>query len=72
MDPKARKKLEGLVYKHTHPDFKGRWADGTKSVLHFVTGIGTCSVPISSLTDGELYDKLPKKVRDTLELSLGK
>lgn len=62
-----RKKLESLVWKHTHKDFKGVWTseDGTKTktVLHYVPAKGTCAVSLSSLTDEELYEKLPSKVK---------
>jgi hypothetical protein len=61
-----RKKLEALVWKHTHSDFKGKALDGSKCVLHFVTNVGTCSVAIKSFTDEELIAKLPARVRETL------
>lgn len=65
---KARAKLERLVWKHKHSDFRGKLEDGTKCVLKFVTGKGTCSVPISSLTDDECIDMIPKKVREAEDL----
>lgn len=61
---KRRAKLERLVWSTKHRDFKGKREDGTKCVLKFVTGAGTCSVPISSLTDAECLDMIPKKVRE--------
>ena len=61
---KRRKKLEQLVWANKHADFKGKREDGTKCVLKLVTWSGTCSVPLSSLTDGELVDMLPRKVRE--------
>lgn len=61
---KKRAKLERLVWKHKHSDFRGKREDGTKCVLKFVTGVGTCSVEISSLTDEECLDMIPKKVRE--------
>lgn len=68
---KRRAKLERLVWKHKHSDFRGKLEDGTKCVLKFVTGVGTCSVAISSLTDAECLDMIPKKVREAegLEVS---
>lgn len=61
---KRRALLERLVWRHKHADFRGKAEDGTKMVLKFVTGVGTCSVPISSLTDAECLDMIPKKVRE--------
>lgn len=61
---KRRQRLEALVWKHKHPDYKGRREDGTKCVLKLIPSDGTCSVAISSLTDGELVDMLPQKVRE--------
>jgi hypothetical protein len=61
-----RKKLEALVWRHKHKDFRGKAADGTKYILKFVPGMGTCSVPISSLTEQECLDALPQKVRESL------
>lgn len=63
-----RKKLEALVWKHTHRDFKGKREDGTKCVLHFSPSEGTCSVTLSSLSDSQLRDKLPRKVREEMGL----
>jgi hypothetical protein len=61
-----RKTLERLAWKHTHRDFKGKLEDGTKTVLKLIPGKGTCLVSLSSLTDEELLEKLPKTVRETL------
>lgn len=60
-----RKKLEALVWKHTHADFKGK-TDGVKMVLHNEAGVtyGTESWPLSKFTDEQLIEKLPRKVRD--------
>ena len=63
-DQKRRAKLERLVWRHKHSDFKGKRDDGTKCVLKFVTGVGTSSVPVSSLTDDECLDMIPRKVRE--------
>jgi hypothetical protein len=60
---KRRKKLEALVWKHKHADFKGK-VGGKKTVLKLIAGSGTCLVELSSLTDGELVDMLPRKVRE--------
>ena len=51
------------MWKHKHSDYKGKSEDGTKCVLKFVTGVGTCSVPISTLSDEECLDMIPSKVR---------
>lgn len=61
MEPKARKKLESALYKHTHTDFKGRLPDGTRTVLHAVKGAGTCLVAVKDLSDTELLAKTPRK-----------
>jgi hypothetical protein len=56
MDHKARKKLENLLYRLTHRDYKGRNGDGTRSVLHNESGVtyGTESWPLSTFTDAQL------------------
>jgi hypothetical protein len=62
MEPKKRKKLEALVYKHTHRDFRGSFeVDGIKqkSVLRSIDGQGTCLVLLSSFTDEDLVKRLP-------------
>ena len=61
-----RKKLEALVWKHTHRDFKGKREDGTRVVCHHVPAHGTCSVPVASLTEAELLALLPRTVREAL------
>lgn len=58
----TRQQLESLVWRETHPDFKGN-TDGVRYVLHLVESRGTCSVPLSSLSLGELVDKLPSRER---------
>jgi len=60
---KRRALLERLVWKHKHSDFRGK-IEGVKCVLKFVTGVGTCSVPLSSLTEEECLDMIPKRVRE--------
>jgi hypothetical protein len=59
-----RKKLEALVWKHKHKDFRGKLEDGTKCVLHYVAGTGTCSAPLASLTEAELVAMLPKTLKE--------
>ena len=63
---KFRKKLEQLVWRYTHRDYRGV-VDGIKTVLISRGGKGTCLESLSSLTDAELLDKLP--VRGQLEYS---
>lgn len=62
---KARRKLlERLVWKHTHADFKGKIGD-VKHVLHNEhKGAGTESWPLSSFSDRQLLEKLPRRVRE--------
>ena len=60
----TRKKLESLVYKHTHKDFKGK-IDGNRTIL-VGTPEGTCLVFLSSLTDEQLWSRVPQKVKDLL------
>lgn len=66
-----RAKLEALVWKHTHKDFKGKREDGTKVVLKLVDGVGTCSVPLESLSEEDLLDALPAKIRATVPMKVG-
>jgi hypothetical protein len=61
MEAKTRKKLEALLWKNTHKDFRGS-IDGEKNVLINRGGEGTCLVPLSALTDEELLGKLPKRL----------
>jgi hypothetical protein len=62
----TRKKLEALLWKHTHRDYRLKRANGEKCVLHNEVGHGTCLVPIASLTDEQVLEKLPKLVREQL------
>lgn len=62
-EQKYRKLLLTLVWRHTHKDFKGKFSDGTKTVLKFVPSKGTCLVPLDSLTDQELFDKIPTRFK---------
>jgi hypothetical protein len=61
MEPKTRKKLESLLWKYTHKDFRGS-IDGVKNVLVNRGREGTCLVPLSVLTDDELLGKIPKRL----------
>jgi hypothetical protein len=48
------------IWRTTHADFKGKRDDGTRCILVLREG-GTHSVPLESLTDAEINDKLPKE-----------
>jgi hypothetical protein len=61
-----RKTLEALLWKHTHRNRRLKRANGDKCVLHYEEGHGTCLVPIASLTDEQVLEKLPKSVREQL------
>jgi hypothetical protein len=61
-----RKKLEAAVWRSVHADFKGKRDDGTKVVLIFRPSLGTCSEPLSGLTEEELIGKLNRKEREKL------
>ena len=68
MSKSPRARLEALVWKHTHKDFKGV-IDGVRHCLHLNTQRGgTESWPLSSFTVEQLIDKLPSKVRDSDEV----
>lgn len=63
-----RAQLEALVWKHTHQDFKGV-IDGVRYRLHLNEKKGgTESWPLSTFTNEQLIDKLPRKVRETDEV----
>ena len=55
----SRKNLKTLAWRHAHRDSKSKRADGTRCVLHFVEGSGTCLVPLASLTVAQLVRKIP-------------
>jgi hypothetical protein len=61
MEAKTRKKLESLLWKNTHKDFRGS-IDGVKNVLVNRGSEGTCLVPLSALTEEELLGKIPKRL----------
>lgn len=45
-----------LIWKHTHPDFKGTM-NGSRTIMIFRKGQGTCLVYLSDLTLDEIDDK---------------
>jgi hypothetical protein len=51
----TKAKQLALIWKHTHRDFRGKF-NGERTILVFREG--TCSVPLSTLTDAEIADKL--------------
>jgi hypothetical protein len=55
----TRKEKLKLIWRHTHRDYRGIAADGTKMVLEMVPGVGTCSVPLESLTDEQIEKRMP-------------
>jgi len=64
-EAKARKKLEALLWRHTHRDFRGKLDDGSKTVL-MGTAQGTVLVCIARMTDAEITAKLPRAVREAV------
>lgn len=63
-NPKTeRQKLEDLVWSNTHRDFRGKFADGTKTISMFVPKVGTTLVPLSQLTDAQLREQLPQGMK---------
>lgn len=60
MEAKTRKKLEALLWKNTHKDYRGTLGK-ERTVLHDGGGKGTCLIAISDLTDLQLLDKLSLK-----------
>lgn len=61
MTPEERKAALKLIYRHTHKDYKGKFPDGTKTIL--VCRGGTCLVALDDLTDTEIADRLPSAQR---------
>jgi hypothetical protein len=51
-----RKTLEKLAWRKKHKDFKSKWNNGNANVLVFVPGVGTCSMPLSSLSEAQLKE----------------
>ena len=62
-----KKKLERLVWKHKHRDYKGKDERGVKTVMHYGKGQVTYLVELSSLSEAELLEMLPSQVRAELE-----
>lgn len=46
-----------LIWKHTHRDARST-TDGTRYILVYREGQGTCLVPLVCLTETEIADKL--------------
>lgn len=57
MTPQQREQAWKLVYRTTHPDFKGRLADGTESMLSWA-GFGSGLVSLATISDAELIERL--------------
>lgn len=57
----TREKFQNKVWTHTHRDYRGKFEDGTKTIL--VYRQGTTLVPISALTDKEIADRLPADLK---------
>ena len=51
-----------MVWKHMPKDYRGKMADGTKTVMIYRNG--TCLVALENMTDAEINDRLPKEFRD--------
>lgn len=60
----TRDKLEALVWKLTHKDYRGT-TEGVRHVLH-QTSRGTTSSPLSALTDLQLRALLPRAKREEI------
>lgn len=62
----TRKKLEALVWRNTHRDFRGT-TNGERNILHNEhKGNGTELWFLSQFTDEQLMEKLPKAVRESI------
>ena len=66
----TRQKLEALVWRHKHRDFKGKNERGERTVMRYFPEHGSCLVRLSDLTLGELLDELPRAVRSELGFQL--
>ncbi len=63
--PFTRKALEQAVYQNKDPDFRGTGPlPGTRSILGFVPGLGTCTLPLQAMSEQELLSHLPTKFLD--------
>lgn len=56
--PLTRADALKLIWRHTHADYKGVWADGKRRVSVLREG-GTTAVELADLTDAEIRDRLP-------------
>lgn len=66
----TRTQLESLVWRETHPDFRGKNQRGERTVLYYEPAHGSCLVRVQDMTLGELLDKLPSKWRVQLGCQL--
>jgi len=57
--PPTLERLQRAAWTHTHRDFRGRFEDGTRTVLKWVNGVGTTLVTIDELTREECLRKIP-------------
>lgn len=55
--PTATKAQLDLIYRNTHSDYKGVFADGVRMIL--VCRGATCLVPLEDLTSEEVAKRLP-------------
>jgi hypothetical protein len=51
-----RSKLERAAWRGIHPDYRGKFEDGTLTCLQLIEGKGTCLVPVSTLPESKLID----------------
>lgn len=42
------------IWRRTHKDFKCKLPDGSKSIMIYCTGLGSCLVPLDRLTDEDI------------------
>jgi hypothetical protein len=66
-----RHKLEALVWKHKHRDYKTKTNGGEKLVLILREGKGTCLEPLSEMSEEDLLGLLPVDVRATVPMKIG-
>jgi hypothetical protein len=67
MKPLTRNEKLGMVWRATHPDYRGK-VDGIRMVLVLDRPTGaTVLVPLDGLTDDDLNAKLPAHVRACLK-----
>jgi hypothetical protein len=57
MNRSDRKALEKLAWQNTHNDYRSKWNGGDATLLHFVSGTGTCAIHLTAFTDNELLEK---------------